>query len=44
MLHSWSHAYSTIIKDLCDDNTYKIIIYADDTTLYLTCDQVFTLW
>ena len=38
MLDSWFHAYSIIIKDLCDDSSHKIIIYADDTTLYLTYD------
>ena len=32
------------INDLPDDVICNIAIYADDTTLYSKCDQVFDLW
>ena len=32
------HFSAIYINDLPDDVTYNIVIYADDTTLYLKCD------
>ena len=32
------------IDDLPDDVICDIAVYADDTTLYSKCDQVFDLW
>ena len=32
------------INALSEDSTCNIAVYADDTTLYSKCDQVFDLW